>query len=333
MTEPIAFHLTKDDQYKGLDIPKAMTREAWSVTLAEMAETRPEIVVLSADLLKATLASRFGDRYPQRTFNVGVAEQNLVGTAAGLALAGKIPVIATFSVFLLMRACEQVRTDICYPKLNVKLVGTAAGFSFGLGGATHMTTEDLALVRALPNLVVLAPADYHQTVHATRAALAHVGPVFLRVGRSAEPIIYDEESTFEIGKANLLRQGDDLTLIACGASVFESLRAASILSERDLSVRVLDMHTIKPLDEEAVLIAAAETRGILTVEEHSRIGGLGGAVAETLAEAGVATRFRRLGLPGIFATEGNADYLRHTYGLDGEGIAEAAITLLKRNDV
>jgi transketolase len=331
MTEPIAFHLTKDDQYKGLDIPKAMTREAWSVTLAEMAETHPEIVVLSADLLKATLGSRFGDRYPERTFNVGVAEQNLVGTAAGLALAGKIPVIATFSVFLLMRACEQVRTDICYPNLNVKLVGTAAGFSFGLGGATHMTTEDLALARVLPNLVVLVPADYQHTVKATRAMMAHVGPVFLRVGRSAEPIVYTEESAFEIGKANVLREGEDLTLIACGASVFESLRAASILAEHGLSARVLDMHTLKPLDEGAVLAAAAETGAILTVEEHSRIGGLGGAVAETLAEAGVASHFQRLGLPGIFATEGNADTLRHTYGLDGEGIASAAVRLLEKD--
>jgi transketolase len=329
MSETIAFHLTKDDQYKGLDIEKAMTREAWCLTVVEIAKTHPEIVVLSADLLKATLASRFAESFPDRTFNVGVAEQNLVGTAAGLALAGKVPVIATFSVFMLMRACEQVRTDICYPNLDVKMVGTAGGFSFGLGGATHMTTEDLALARVLPNLTVMVPADYQQTVLATRAALEHHGPVFLRVGRSAEPVIYPQDGPFQIGSANTLLEGQDITLIACGASVFEALRAAAILGQQGVSTRVLDMHTIKPLDEAAVLAAAEETRAIITAEEHSRIGGLGGAVAEVLAEAGAAVRFKRLGLPDIFATEGNADYLRHRYGLDGEGIAREATALLE----
>jgi transketolase len=330
MSAPIAYHLAKDDQYKGLDIEKAMTREAWSVELAEIAEEHPEIVVLSADLIKATIASRFADRYPERAFNVGVAEQDLVGVAAGLALTGKIPVIATFSVFLLMRACEQVRTDVCYPRLNVKLIGTAGGFSFGLGGVTHATTEDIALARALPNMVVIVPADYAETARAMRAAIAHQGPVFIRVGRSAEPVIYPTGCPFEMGRANQLRTGDDVTLIACGAMVFEALRAADILQARGISTRVLDMHTIKPLDAEAVLRAARATTVILTVEEHTVIGGLGGAVAEVLAEAGAAVRFKRIGLPDVFATAGNPDHLRKLYGLNGTAIAQCATALLDR---
>jgi transketolase len=326
---PIAYHLTKDDQYKDLDIEKAMTREAWSMTLVEMAEEHPEIVVLSADLLKATIASRFGDRYPERTFNVGVAEQDLMGVAAGLALTGKIPVVATFSVFLLMRACEQVRTDICYPNLNVKMIGTAGGLSFGLGGVTHATTEDIALARALPNMVLIVPADYEETAQAMRAAIAHAGPVFIRVGRSAEPVIYTDGCPFELGQANQLREGEDVTIIACGVMVFESLRAADILQGQGVSARVLDMHTVKPLDTEAVGRAARETRAILTVEEHTVVGGLGGAVAETLAETGLGVRFKRIGLPDIFATAGNPDYLRQLYGLNGEAIAQQAIALLE----
>lgn len=328
MSEPITYHLAKDDQYKGLDVKKALTREAWSLALVEMAEQHPEIVVLSADLLKATLASRFANRYPERTFNVGVAEQDLVGVAAGLALAGKIPVITTFSVFLLMRACEQVRTDICYPRLNVKMVGTASGLSFGMGGVTHATTEDIALARALPNLVVIVPADFAETQQAMRAAIAHEGPVFIRVGRSAEPVIYADGCPFELGRANRLREGADLTLIACGPMVFESLRAADILQKQGISARVLDVHTIKPLDSAAILDAVRETRAILTIEEHTIIGGLGSAVAEVLAEAGVGIPFRRIGLADTFATEGNPDYLRQLYGLTDAAVADQARALL-----
>ncbi len=330
MNQPIAYHLTKDDQYKHLDVPKAMTREAWTVALLELAQEYPGIVVLSADLIKATLASRFADKYPSRSFNVGVAEQDLVGVAAGLALTGKIPVIATFSVFLLMRACEQVRTDICYPNLNVKLIGTAAGLSFGLGGPTHAATEDLALARALPNLVVAVPADYAETIQITRAAIAHRGPVFIRVGRSAEPVIYHNGCSCEFGKANLVRAGHDVTLVACGIMVFESLRAAEILQARGISTRVVDMHTLKPLDAEAIAAAARETGAILTVEEHNVIGGLGGAVAEVLAEAGAGVRFKRLGVPDVFAPAGSADNLRPLYGLTGSAIAESAVALLSR---
>ena len=328
MTEPIAYHLSKDDQYRGRDIEKAMTREAWSTTLVEMAESRPEIVVLSADLIKATLASRFADKYPHRSFNVGVAEQDLVGVAAGLALTGKIPVVASFAVFLIMRACEQVRTDICYPKLNVKLIGTAGGFSFGLGGVTHATTEDLAIARALPNLTVLVPADHAETCQAMRAAIDQPGPVYLRVGRSAEPVIYRSGCPFRIGQANVLRQGSDVSLLACGPMVFEALQAAEILAGQGLTSRVVDMHTLKPLDSAAVLSAAGETQAILTVEEHTIIGGLGSAVAETLAEAGLGTRFKRLGLADVFATEGSADYLRQVYGLHSQAIADQARSLL-----
>ena len=330
MTEPIAYHLTKDEQYRGREIEKAMTREAWSTTLVNMADSHPEIVVLSADLMKATLASRFAEKFPHRAFNVGVAEQDLVGVAAGLALTGKIPVISTFAVFLMMRACEQVRTDICYPKLNVKLVGTAGGFSFGLGGVTHATTEDLSIARALPNMTVLVPADYAETCSAMQAAIDVAGPVYLRVGRSAEPVIYRPDCPFKIGRANILCTGEDVSLLACGSMVFEALQAADILAAKGLTTRVVDMHTLKPLDTTAVLSAACETRALLSIEEHTVVGGLGSAVAETLAEAGVTTRFKRLGLEDTFATEGNADYLRQVYGLNGEGIARQAAMLLER---
>jgi transketolase len=329
--ETIIYHLTKDEQYEDLDIEKALTREAWSVTLAEMAEERPEIVVLSADLIGATLASRFADLYPERSFNVGVAEQNLIGVAAGLALTGKIPVVATFSVFLLMRACEQVRTDICYPNLNVKLIGTAGGLSFGLGGPSHATTEDIAIARSLPNMVVIVPADYPETVQAMQAAMAHTGPVYLRVGRSAEPVVYADKPHFEIGRAHQLRDGNDVTLIGCGVMVFESLRAADALQEHGISARVIDMHTIKPLDADVVLKAALETKAILTVEEHTILGGLGSAVAEVMAEGGIGTRFKRVGILDIFATAGRPDYLREHYGLNGAAIAEHAINLLENN--
>jgi transketolase len=328
MSEPIVYHLAQDDQYRGLEIEKAMTREAWSTTLLELAESRPEIVVLSADLMKATLASRFSDKYPQRSFNVGVAEQDLVGVAAGLALTGKIPVVASFAVFVLMRACEQVRTDVCYPMLNVKFIGTASGFSFGLGGVTHATTEDLSIVRALPNMTVLAPADHAETCQAMRAAIDQPGPVYLRVGRSAEPVIYRSGCPFRIGQANVLRSGEDVTLIACGSMVFEALRAGEILANHGLTTRVVDMHSLKPLDSAAVVSAADETRAILTVEEHTVIGGLGSAVAETLAEAGASVPFKRLGMADAFATEGNADYLRQVYGLNCEAIAQQALLLL-----
>ncbi len=330
MTEPIPYHLAQDDQYRGREIEKAMTREAWSTTLLEMAESRPEIVVLSADLMKATLASRFSDKYPDRSFNVGVAEQDLVGVAAGLALTGKIPVVATFAVFVLMRACEQVRTDVCYPKLNVKFIGTASGFSFGLGGVTHATTEDISIARTLPNMTVLVPADHAETCQAMRAAIDLPGPVYLRVGRSAEPVIYRSGCPFQIGRANVLRSGEDVSLLACGSMVFEALQAADILARHGLTARVLDMHSIKPLDATAILSAASETRALLTIEEHTVIGGLGSAVAETLAEAGTPARFKRLGMADAFATEGNADYLRQTYGLHGSAIALEALALLER---
>jgi transketolase len=328
MSGQIAYQLAQDEQYLGRDLEKAMTREAWSATLLTMAESHPEIVVLSADLMKATLASRFSDKFPDRSFNVGVAEQDLVGVAAGLALAGKIPVVATFAVFLLMRACEQVRTDVCYPKLNVKLIGTAGGFSFGLGGVTHATTEDLSIARALPNMTVLAPADFAETSEAMRAAIEQPGPVYLRVGRSAEPVIYRSGCSFQIGRANILRRGEDVSLLACGSMVFEALEAAEILAKQRIATRVVDMHSIKPLDASAVVSAATESRALLTIEEHTVVGALGSAVAETLAEAGVAVPFKRLGMNDAFATEGNADYLRQLYGLQAEVIAREAEALL-----
>ena len=330
MSSQIRYHLSTDEQYSWLDVPKAMTREAWSRALVEIARERPDIVVLSADLMKATRADIFAEAFPDRAFNVGVAEQDMMGIAAGMALCGKMPFVASFSVFALFRACEQVRTDICYPALNVKIIGIAGGFSFGMGGVTHATTEDISVARIWPNMVVLVPADAMEAKKAIHAAVQHAGPVFLRIGRAAEPLVYRSDYEFRIGSAVEMRQGRDLTLIACGPMVFESLRAADKLSTSGIQARVLNMHTVKPLDHVSILKAARETRAILSVEENTIVGGLGSAVAEVLAEAGVCIPFTRIGLRDAFAVEGHPDQLRPLYGLDGPAIATAARDLLCR---
>ncbi len=330
MSAEIQYHLARDEQYVWFDGPKALTREAWSRALVKIAKEHPEIVVLSADLMKATRADIFAEAFPERAFNVGVAEQDMLGIAAGLALCGKVPFVASFSVFALYRACEQVRTDVCYPKLNVKIVGIAGGLSFGMGGVTHATTEDISVARTWPNLVVLVPADAAETEKAVYAAVERQGPVFLRVGRAAEPVVYPEGcNEFEIGKAVTMRDGSDVTLIACGVQVFESLRAAETLATHGIHARVINMHTVKPLDREAVLSAARETGAILSVEENTIVGGLGSAVAEVLAEARLAVPFLRIGMRDAFAVEGNPDYLRPLYGLDGPHIAAAAEDLVR----
>ncbi|MBN2310937.1 MAG: transketolase family protein [Candidatus Hydrogenedentes bacterium] len=299
-------------------------REIYGLVLCELGEKYPEIVGLSADLAKSTKIGTFGDRFPERFFNVGIAEQNLFGIAAGLAKSGLIPFVSTFSAFASMRAGEFVRTDICYQNLNCKIIATHGGTSFGPAGTTHHATEDLAIVRAFANLTVVVPADPFETAHAVRASMAIDGPVYIRIGRGFEPPVYESEDyDFAIGRAVEMHPGTDVTVIACGTPVSHALQAAGLLAEQDgLSVRVLNMHTVKPIDREAVLRAVQETRRILTVEDHNVIGGLGGAVAEVIAESGKGCAFRRAGLCDEYSMIGYPEDILNRYRLDTDGIVE-----------
>jgi transketolase len=297
-------------------------REIYGRTLAEMGKTNDRIVALTADLAKTTAIVHFANAFPERFFNVGIAEQNMFGIAAGLAKTGLIPFASTMAVFACLRAGEQVRTDIAYQNLPVKIIATHAGVSFGHAGTTHHCTEDLAVMRSIANMTVLAPADGVETSRAVRASLDIPGPVYIRIGRGFEPPYYENEDyPFEIGKAVTIREGTDLTIICCGIAVLQSVQAAKTLAEQDgLSVRVLDMHTIKPIDREAILKAVADTRRILTIEEHNVIGGLGDAVGGVIAESGKGCVFKKHGLQDVFAEIGYAEDLYAHYGLDSNGV-------------
>jgi transketolase len=273
----------------------------------------------------------FRDEFPDRYLDLGIAEASLVGTAAGLALAGKIPLINTFASFALMRACEQVRLDLCYHRANAKIFGTFAGLQAGFSGPTHHAIEDLAVARGLPNLTVIAPADAVAAYHATLAAARHAGPVYIRLAVDATAQVYAEDCPFTIGKGVVLRRGGDLTLVAAGLTVVaEALAAAALLERAGIAARVIDLHTLKPLDRELLATAARETGLIVTVEEHSVVGGLGGAVAEALGED-CPVPMRILGVPDAYCEQvaPHAEHLRR-YGLDAEGIAAAARLALQR---
>lgn len=305
------------------------TREAYGKTLVELGREHPEIVVLDADLSCSTKTNLFAEKFPDRFFNLGVAEQNMIGWAAGLAVAGKIPFASTFAVFATGRAYDQLRNSVAFPNLNVKLAATHSGLSVGPDGASHQAIEDIALMRILPNFTVVVPADGPQAAQATRAIYEHRGPVYLRLGRPKVETITSQEP-FVVGRAQLLRPGRDAAIIACGTMVRESLLAAGRLAAEGLSVRVLNMHTIKPLDAEAVLAAGRETGALLSAEEHTIIGGLGSAVAEVLAEAGLAVPFRRLGVKDQFGESGEPDELFRKHGLDAASVAEAVRGLVKK---
>ncbi|HOL17507.1 MAG TPA: transketolase C-terminal domain-containing protein [Bacillota bacterium] len=309
----------------------AMTpAEIYGHVLTELGEKRKDIVALTADLAKSTKIGKFGERFPERFFNVGIAEQNLFGVAAGLALAGFTPFVSTFAVFTALRAGEQVRTDICYQKLNVKIIATHSGISFATAGTTHHCTEDLAVMRSFANMTVIAPADGYETAAAVRACLEHEGPVYIRIGRGFEQTVYESEDYgFTIGKAVTMHEGSDITVIACGPCVLYAVEAAKALKEsKGIEVRVLNMHTIKPLDKEAVFAAVNDTRKIITVESHNIMGGLGSAVAEAITEAGKSCRLKRLGLQDEFAIVGLTDDLYNIYKLDSDGITEAILEML-----
>jgi transketolase len=295
--------------------------EVYGKILAEMGEKNKNIVVLTADLMRSNKTKQFHDVFPERYFNVGIAEQNLFSVAAGLARVGKIPFASTFAAFASMRACEQVRTDIAYNDVPVKIVATHSGLSMGTGGPTHFATEDLAIMRAMANMTVIVPADAIETARAVAACVDWPGPVYIRIGRGLEPLVYNDENyDYDIGKAVVMNEGTDITIICCGVAVLSAVEVARRLAGDGLSVRVLNMHTIKPLDREAVLKAAGETRYIITAEEHNIIGGLGSAVAEVLAEEGIGIKLKRLGIPDEYSEIGYPEALYSRYNLDPDSM-------------
>lgn len=305
---------------------KKSTRQAYGEALVELGEKNKNIVVLDADLTKSTKTNLFKEKFPERHINVGIAEADLIGTAAGFATCGKIPFASTFAMFAAGRAFEQIRNTVAYPKLNVKIAPTHAGISVGEDGGSHQSIEDIALMRSIPGMVVLSPADAVETKKMVFAAAEYEGPVYIRMGRLDVPEIFDENYDFKIGVANTLKDGKDATIIATGLMTAKALEAAELLEKDGISVRVLNMGTIKPLDGESVLKAAKETKFIVTAEEHSVIGGLGSAVAEFLTETH-PTLVKKVGIYDKFGQSGKAEELLEKYELT----AEKLVAVVKEN--
>ena len=312
------------------DGDKLTQAEVYGEVLSQLGERYPDIVALTADLASSTKIGRFGKKYPERFINVGIAENSMFGIAAGLAQAGLRPVVSTFAIFTSLRSGEQVRTDICYQNLNVKIIATHAGISFGQAGSTHHCTEDLAVMRAFPNMTVIAPADGLETGNAVAAAMEWPGPVYIRIGRGFEPPVNKtKDYGYEIGKAITMRDGRDVTIIACGVGVLQAVRAAEVLDRQGLSARVINMHTIKPIDRDAIIQAVKDTRRIITVEDHNTVGGLGSAVADVIVESGKACAFRKLGVPDCYSIVGYPEDLYHYYKFDADGIVETVSELMR----
>ncbi len=307
--------------------------EVYGKVLTEMGRTNEDIVVLTADLMRSNKTKEFFEAFPDRYFNVGIAEQNLFSVAAGLARVGKIPFASTFAAFASMRACEQVRTDIAYNDLPVKIVATHAGLSMGSGGPTHFATEDVAIMRSMANMTVIVPADAIETARAVAACVDWPGPVYIRIGRGLEPIVYDNENyDYDIGKAVVMAEGTDITIICCGVAVLTGVEVARELGDEGLSVRVLNMHTIKPIDREAVIKAATETKFIITAEEHNITGGLGSAVAEVIADEGLGTKLKRLGVRDEYSEIGYPEALYNRYNLDPDSMLAAIAELREQGE-
>ena len=304
-------------------------RDGYGKALMELCEKRKDVMVLDADVAKSTRTVWIRDKYPEHFLDMGIAEQDMVGTAAGLALSGMVPFASTYCVFLAGRAWDQIRTTVCYNNLNVKLGGAHAGISVGPDGATHQALEDVALMRVLPNMTVIVPCDAEETRKATLAMAERQGPCFVRFGREAVPVVTDESTPFEIGKARLCREGSDVTVFANGAMVFEAQNAADALAKEGISVRVYDLHTVKPLDEETVLKAAEETGCVVTAEEHQVNGGMGSAVAECLAKhCPVPMEF--VGMQDSFGESGDPQELMDKYGLNQKTVEEKIRKVLSR---
>ena len=311
---------------------KMATRESYGKALLELGREHEEVVVLDADLETATKTGIFQKEFPQRHIDCGIAECNMMGIAAGLATTGKVPFVSTFAMFAAGRAFEQVRNSIGYPGLNVKIAATHGGISVGEDGASHQCNEDLALMREIPGMVVINPADGVETREAIKAVYEHKGPVYLRLGRMEVPIIRREgEYRFTIGKGELLRKGRDLTIVATGLCVSSALEAAEGLLKKGIEAEVMNIHTIKPLDEELVLASAKKTGRVVTVEEHSILGGLGSAVSEVLAE-NYPVKVLRIGIRDTYGESGSAEQLLEKYKLDGKGILEQIEGWLSRSN-
>lgn len=308
---------------------KQATRDAYGSALVELGKENENVVVLDADLSKSTKTCNFKDAYPERFFNMGIAEQNLMGTAAGLASCGKIPFASSFAVFAVGRAYDQIRNSIAYPKLNVKIAATHAGITVGEDGGSHQMLEDIALMRALPNMTVIVPADGVEARAAVLAAAEYKGPVYIRLGRSKVETIFDENYKFRLGKGVVVKDGSDVTLFACGIMVEIALRAAEKLAEEGISAAVVNISTIKPLDTALIAKMAEQTGAAVSCEEHNIIGGLGSAVAEALAET-YPVPLERVGVEDKFGQSGLPDELLKAYGLTAEHIAEKAKAAIAR---
>ena len=302
------------------------TRAAYGHVLKIEVYKNPNVVVLEADLGNATKSNAFKEVAPERYFNMGISEQDLIGTAAGFAAAGKIPLASTFAVFATGRAFEQVRNSVCYPKLNVKICATHAGLTVGADGGSHQAVEDISLMRTLPNMTVINPADAKEAEAAVLAAIDYQGPVYIRLGRAETKDIHDDSYHFEWGKAEVLRQGADVSIFATGIMTAKALDAAETLAKRGIQAEVINVHTIKPLDEETVIASAKKTGKVVTAEEHSIIGGLGSAVAEVLARQ-CPTKQAFVGVQDSFGESGSPDELLEKYGLTAEAIVKAAVGL------
>ncbi len=304
------------------EVKKIATRESYGNALAELGAQNPNVVVLDADLAGATKTGVFKKAFPERHIDCGIAEGNMMGVAAGLATCGKVVFASSFAMFAAGRAFEQVRNSIGYPHLNVKIGATHAGISVGEDGATHQCNEDIAIMRTIPGMTVICPADDVEARAAVKAAAEYVGPVYLRFGRLAVPVINDEANyKFEMGKGITLKEGKDVTIVATGLEVNESLEAAKLLEADGISAEVINIHTIKPIDKDLIVASAKKTGKVVTVEEHSVIGGLGGAVAEVLAEE-APTKMLRIGMMDQFGQSGPAKALIEYYGLDAKSIYE-----------
>lgn len=302
------------------EVKKFATREGYGAGLVELGKKYDNIVVLDADLAEATKTNMFKKEFPDRHIDCGIAECNMMGVASGLALTGKVPFASSFAMFAAGRAFEQVRNSIGYPHINVKIGATHAGVSVGEDGATHQCNEDIALMRTIPGMVILNPSDYVEAKAAVEAAYEYEGPVYLRFGRLALPVINDNEDyKFEIGKGVVLREGKDVTIFSTGLCVSESLKAAQMLEADGIDAEIINIHTIKPIDEELVVSSAKKTGKVVTVEEHSIIGGLGSAVSDVLCEK-YPVKVMKIGVNDVYGESGPAVELIHKYGLDAEGI-------------
>lgn len=303
------------------------TRESYGIALVELGSENDKIVVLDADLSKSTKTNGFKEEFKDRFFNVGIAEQNLIGMAAGLANVGKIPFASTFAVFATGRAFEIIRNSVCYPKANVKIAATHAGITVGEDGGSHQSIEDIALMNSLPNMTVIVPADHREAMAATKAAAELNGPVYLRFGRCNTEDIFDEDYKFEIGKGVEVRSGEDITVIATGMMVQKAIEASKLLAAEGITVRVINMSTIKPIDKHIIIKAAKETKGIITAEEHSIIGGLGSMVAAVVCDE-CPTKVKMIGIKDEFGQSGTPDELMEKYNLTTEAIVSEVKELL-----